>query len=155
TINNVPPQFDAGPDEVLTPVQAGAFSRLAIPFTDPGVDTWTGTVDFGDGSGVQALSVDQVTHKFSLNHTYTAEGTFPVTVSVSDGDPGGTTTDGFHVEVHLFSTPTVTVASSADPSVYGQGVTFTATVSPAAGPGTPAGSVAFYDGANLLDTEPL
>jgi hypothetical protein len=46
---------------------------------------------------------------------------------------------------------TTTLASSANPSTSGQGVTFTATVSPAAATGT----VAFFDGTNSLGTAPL
>jgi hypothetical protein len=45
---------------------------------------------------------------------------------------------------------TTTLTSSEQPSVYGQSVTFTATVSAASGPNTPAGTVQFsVDGANL------
>jgi hypothetical protein len=48
------------------------------------------------------------------------------------------------------------VASSANPSLYGQSVTLTATVSPVApGFGTPTGSVTFYDGSTTLGTAVL
>jgi hypothetical protein len=55
---------------------------------------------------------------------------------------------------------TTALASSVNPSVFGQSVTFTATVSAAApGAGTPTGTVSFYDGAtipmNLLGTGTL
>jgi hypothetical protein len=51
---------------------------------------------------------------------------------------------------------TTVVTSSANPSVYGQAVTFTATVNVVApGAGTPTGSVSFYDGATLLGTATL
>ena len=50
-VDNVPPAFEAGPDEALA-AGAGAFSRT-IAFTDPGVlDVHTVTVDYGDGSPV-------------------------------------------------------------------------------------------------------
>ncbi len=39
-------------------------------FTDLNSTSWTGTVDYGDGSGVQPLSIDQTNHTFSLNHLY-------------------------------------------------------------------------------------
>jgi hypothetical protein len=42
------------------------------------------------------------------------------------------------------------LASSANPSVYGQTITLTATVSPAGGSGTPTGSVTFKNGNALL-----
>jgi hypothetical protein len=48
------------------------------------------------------------------------------------------------------------VVSSVNPSVYGQSVIFTATVSVVApGAGTPSGSVQFFDGATSLGTVPL
>ncbi|HZS90342.1 MAG TPA: Ig-like domain repeat protein, partial [Chloroflexota bacterium] len=51
---------------------------------------------------------------------------------------------------------TTTVTSSANPSLLGQPVTFTATVSVVApGAGTPTGSVSFYDGTTLLGTAAL
>jgi len=51
-------------------------------FTDPGSDSWTATVDYGDGGGKTALSLTGKT--FALSHTYQAAGTFTVTVEVSD-----------------------------------------------------------------------
>ena len=50
----------------------------------------------------------------------------------------------------------VTVSSSVNPSVFGQSVTFTATVAAVApGAGTPSGTVAFKDGAATLSTVAL
>ena len=59
-------------------------------FTDPGADTWTATVDYGDGSGTGALALSGKT--FSLSHTYAAAGPFTVTVRVSDDDVTATRT---------------------------------------------------------------
>jgi hypothetical protein len=50
---------------------------------------------------------------------------------------------------NLVAATTTAVTSSADPSVFGQPVTFTATVS-TAGLGTPTGNVQFFDGPNPL-----
>jgi hypothetical protein len=47
------------------------------------------------------------------------------------------------------------LTSSANPSVSGQSVTFTATVSPATGTGTPTGTVTFKDGTTTLGTGTL
>ncbi len=49
----------------------------------------------------------------------------------------------------------VSLISSLNPSNLGQGVTFTATVTPASGTGTPTGSVTFNDGATVLGTGTL
>ena len=48
-----------------------------------------------------------------------------------------------------------TLVSSANPSVYGQAVTFTAQVTRTSGSGTPTGSVDFKDGTTLLQTVPV
>jgi hypothetical protein len=50
---------------------------------------------------------------------------------------------------------TTTIDSSVNPSVFGQAVTFTATVSAASGLGVPSGMVAFLDGMNSLGTGTL
>src|SRR5207247_593890 len=51
---------------------------------------------------------------------------------------------------------TAAVTSSANPSLFGQSVTFTATVAAVApGVGTPTGTVTFRDGANTLGTATL
>jgi len=53
-------------------------------FTDPGADTWTATVNYGDGSPTAPLALSGKT--FSLSHVYAAAGTFTVTVRVTDDD---------------------------------------------------------------------
>ena len=53
------------------------------------------------------------------------------------------------------SATTTVVSSSANPSVVGQPVTFTATVTPKTGSGTPAGSVIFEKGTATLCTFPI
>jgi hypothetical protein len=47
------------------------------------------------------------------------------------------------------------LASSTNPSVFGQAVTLTATVSPAGGGGVPSGTVTFMDGSSSLGSTPL
>jgi hypothetical protein len=81
---NTAPVVGAGVDATInegdTFLQAGSF-------TDPDNDTWTATVDYGDGSGVQALAL--VGKTFSLSHVYTDNGTYNVTVTVNDGTASG------------------------------------------------------------------
>ena len=59
-------------------------------FTDPGTDAWSGTVNYGDGSGAGSLSLANKT--FSLSHVYGSAGTFTVTVGISDDDATSTGT---------------------------------------------------------------
>jgi hypothetical protein len=102
-VTNVAPDFEAGTNETLLPPVAGAFSR-SLSFTDPGADFWSGTVNFGDGSGNQDLRVDQASKWFDLNHVYAADGTYSVSVTVRDDD-GGSLTDSFAVTVFLNTPP--------------------------------------------------
>jgi hypothetical protein len=51
-------------------------------FTDPGADSFTGTVSYGDGSATTALAISG--RSFSLSHTYAAPGSYTITVRISD-----------------------------------------------------------------------
>jgi uncharacterized repeat protein (TIGR01451 family)/uncharacterized repeat protein (TIGR02543 family) len=58
-------------------------------FTDPGADSpWTGTVNYGDGSGMQTLTINQANKTFNLSHQYNDNGTYNVQVCVKDKDNG-------------------------------------------------------------------
>src|SRR5262249_45172236 len=84
-VNNVAPMVHAGGDDTL---HLGAtFSRKGS-FTDPGIrDTWTATVDYGDGSGPQPLALNPG-KRFHLRHRYTQPGVHQVIVTVIDDDGG-------------------------------------------------------------------
>lgn len=51
-------------------------------FTDSDSTSWTAIVDYGDGSGIQPLMLSGT--NFSLSHVYKNNGTYTVTVSVTD-----------------------------------------------------------------------
>src|SRR5262249_52758464 len=103
TVNNVAPTVNAGPDG--TAVESAPTVGAPNPndfvgsgsFSDPGADTWTATVDYGDGSGAQPLSLG-ADKTFNLRHTYQQPGVFTVTVTVTDKD-GGVGTDTLQVTV--------------------------------------------------------
>jgi predicted extracellular nuclease len=117
TVNNVAPVVNAGPDAIV--LEGSTFTRSGS-FTDPGADTWTATVDYGDGSGVQPLLLNDKT--FVLSHVYANEGIYTVVVTVTDDD-GGVGTDTVTVVV-----PKLTLAMSADPATYsyqGQVIVYT------------------------------
>jgi DNA/RNA endonuclease G (NUC1) len=57
-------------------------------FSDPGADSWSGTVNFGDGPATP--SIDLTDKRFTLAHTYTTTGSFSVVVSVTDGEATST-----------------------------------------------------------------
>ena len=58
-------------------------------FTDPGADSWSAIVDYGDGSMPLALVLDART--FALTRTYAAAGTYVVTITVTDDDGAAST----------------------------------------------------------------
>ncbi len=67
-------------------------------FSDPGAnDTFTATVNYGDGTGNQQLSLNS-DRTFALSHAYASGGTFTVTVKVTD-ENGGVGTDTLQVVV--------------------------------------------------------
>jgi len=105
TVGNVPPVVDAGPDASIA--AGGTFSSSGS-FSDPGADAWTGTVDYGDGSGTQALPLN-ANKTFILNHPYGAAGNYTVTVTVKDNG-GGSGSDTALVTVKTSSCLTTLVA---------------------------------------------
>jgi len=92
-VANVDPQVDLGADDTAT---TGVEWTRSGSFADPGADSWTATVDWGEGDGPQPLSLSGT--DFELAHTFTAEGTATVTVAVTDDD-GGVGSDLIEVSV--------------------------------------------------------
>jgi Subtilase family/Bacterial Ig-like domain (group 3)/Bacterial cadherin-like domain/Bacterial Ig domain len=126
----------------------------------PGVGTPTGTVTFKDGSttlSTQTLSGGQATYTtaalsvatHSITATYSGDGNFNAT------GVGGSTAPTLNQVVNKADSLS-TVTSSVNPSVFGQSVTFTATVTAVSpGVGTPSGTVTFKDGSTTLSTQTL
>ncbi|MBI1765943.1 MAG: Ig-like domain repeat protein, partial [Acidobacteria bacterium] len=108
--------------------------------TLPGTGTPGGTVSVNDGTGGTCLATLPAT---SCLLTSTSAGIKTLTITYSgDGNFNGSNTTAGH-QVNAADT-TTTVSSSQNPSVFGQPVTFTATVAPVSpGGGTPTGSVTF------------
>ncbi len=86
-VANVTPVIAAFNGATLLP---GESYTAAGSFSDPGADSWTATVNYGDGSGVNGLALTG--KSFSLAHTYSAAGAFTVTVVVNDDDASATRT---------------------------------------------------------------
>ncbi|HEY6471930.1 MAG TPA: Ig-like domain-containing protein [Acidimicrobiales bacterium] len=122
----------------------------------PGAGNPTGLVTFYDGGtpiGTAALAVTSNGDQASIGLANLPQGTDTLTASY----PGDTnfvgSTSAPYTQVVSAAPPmtgtTTVVASSANPSSFGQGVTYTATVTAADGT-TPSGAVQFsVDGANL------
>jgi len=84
TVRNVPPRLFLGGAEV---VRAGELMRHAGHFTDPGADTFTATVDYGDGSGSQPLVI-LPGQTLAFEHRYATPGKYRVTVRYSTTTAG-------------------------------------------------------------------
>ena len=119
TVNNVAPTINAGTNASIG--EGSTFTRNGT-ITDPGVlDTLTGaTVDYGDGSGVQPLTV--TSGNFNLSHLYNDSGTFTVTLTATDSD-GGVGTTSFVITVNNLPP----VPNAGADATLGEGVQFTRT----------------------------
>ncbi len=150
TVQNVAPSVEAGEDAA---VEIGTSFVGSGSFSDPGkLDTWTATVDYGDGSGEQTLELNP-DQTFSLSHLYTGVGTYTVTITVTDDD-GGSGDDTVLVTV-VSASPSVDAGSDA---IVDEGSTFTSLGSffDPGGTETWTGTVDYGDGSEVqpLDLNP-
>ena len=99
--SNVGPTVNAGPDASVT---AGAAFTSSGSFSDDHPETVTATVDYGDGGGPVALTVNSVAGTFSLSHVYATAGSKTVTVKVTDAG-----------SLNATDTATVTVTEANNP----------------------------------------
>jgi hypothetical protein len=91
---SVTPLVSAGPDQFI---DAGALFQRLGSFVDAGQNQFTATVNYGDGTAAQPLALNP-DGTFLLAHVYAAEGSFVVTVTVSDGQ-GRTGSASFFADV--------------------------------------------------------
>ncbi len=134
--------------------QGVTFTATVSPVA-PGAGAPSGTVSFFDGTavlGTRALSGGQAT----LASASLAVGLHTITaVYGGDANFSGSTSGALTQTVNRASTPT-SLSSGPSVSVFGQGLTFTATVGAVApGAGTPSGTVSFFDGTAVLGTRTL
>jgi hypothetical protein len=123
-------------------------------FTNPAPDP------SGYGQGQTYLGYLNVSTDGSGNATFLASGLAATSagqwVSATATAPNGSTSDFAQDAIVTLVPTTTTVNSSANPSVFGQCINFTATIAPAVpGLGTPTGTVTFYDGMTAIGTATL
>lgn len=87
TVDNVAPELG---DFAGATLVAGETYTVSGSFTDPGADTWTVSIDWGDG-GVTSEAV-LAARSFSLSHVYATAGVYTVSVTISDGEGSSTRT---------------------------------------------------------------
>src|SRR5882672_1897832 len=113
--------------------------------------TPTGTVTFLDGAtGIGTGTLDS-SARAALSISSLAVGAHSITASYGGDTNFDSSSSSLLSQIVNKDAATVTLNSSANPSVFGQEVTFTATAAAAApGAGTVTGTVAFQDGATTL-----
>jgi uncharacterized protein (TIGR03437 family) len=116
----------------------------------------TGSVTFFDGATSLGAGSVNGSGQAAISTSFASAGGHSITaVYNSDATYASSTSSPSTQTVNAAST-TTTLASSGSPSVFGQSVTFTATVAAVApGAGTPTGSVQFKEGVNVLGTGTL
>jgi len=96
-LHNVDPSIDTFN---AFPRIAGEASRVGVEFSDPGtLDTFTVTIDWGDGSQNTVLLLPHI-QKIREGHRYMAPGQYKVDVTVQDDD-GGADEDSILFDVPL------------------------------------------------------
>ena len=146
----------AATSTVLTSSVNPSVAGQAVTFTAtvsaiaPGAGTPTGTINFEDGG----ITITGCGARAMAARVATCPVTFPLTgsqtitaVYSADANYTASTSASLTQTVNAGASKTV-ITSSVNPSVTGQSVTYTATVTPVApATGTPTGTITFKDGA--------
>ncbi|MCL4876277.1 MAG: DUF11 domain-containing protein [Anaerolineae bacterium] len=117
TVNNVAPTLSNV--AVTTPVDEGGVATLTGDITDPGTaDTFTLTINWGDGGPDEIVNLPAGSTTFNVTHTYiddhpttgTISDNFNISVSIEDDDTGSDT-DAVPLTVNN-AAPTLTVVGN-------------------------------------------
>jgi len=118
-----------------------------------GLTTASGTVNFQDGASVIGSGTLDGSGQTTFATSALSGGSHAITANyVGDTTHANSASAPLTQVVARLSTST-TVVSTLNPSVFGQNVTFNATVSAASG--SPTGTISFNDGASTLATVPV
>ncbi len=120
--------FTSAPDFSLPStfqfVEGGAQLSRTISFTDGGDDAWRATISFGDGSPDQVIDISGSIRSFPLDHTYSDNGSYPLTIQLQDLEDGLNTTRTSLVNV----TPLTALVNVFTTLTAVEGVAFNRTV---------------------------
>lgn len=114
-----------------------------------GAGTPIGSITFFDGpTSLGSATISGTTATLSLFNL--AIGSHPITAVYSGDNNFLTSTSASLNQVVNQATPLITLTPSANPSNFGDMVTFTSTISAPTTLGTPTGTITFFDGATSL-----
>lgn len=154
---NAPPTATVTLTSSSSTAEAGQTVTFTTTVSGNRSTTPTGNVSFYDGSTLlKTVSLSSVIAVGAAQATYSTStlsvGTHTIK-AVYSGDTTYPTNSATLTQTVTADTVNVCLTSSTNPSLVGQSVTFTATVTPAvAGSPTPSGSVTFKDGSAVLAT---
>jgi len=117
---------------VVASLAGGTLVDLGTPvtyngsFSDPGSDSWSGTISVNDGSDTATLPLIFDGKTFSTDYVFSREGIYDLTVRVRDDDGGTSFSDA--IAVTVFGPAALTVADVSQDEDAGV-MTFTVTLS--------------------------
>ncbi|MHB1021279.1 MAG: Ig-like domain repeat protein [Acidobacteriaceae bacterium] len=132
-----------------------------VTVTPPGINIPSGKVQFYDNGttllgtvpGPTSTNATNVSATYTLPLTSLTAGTYSIT-AVFAGDTYDNTSTSAPISQLVQDSTSLLLTSSLNPSTLNQAVTFTATLTDAAG-GTPTGNIVFYDGNTVISPVPL
>ena len=152
TVNKVPTTTSLTSSANPSSFNQAVTFTVTVRAATPGVSTVTGTVAFTDGGATLGTATLDSAGAASLTASSLASGTHTIIASYS-GDANFSASNSAPLsQVVGKMAATATLTSSANPSVFGQNVTFTITVAAASGSGTPTGAVSLQDGSGTMST---
>ncbi|UNZ21235.1 hypothetical protein HC362_33325 [Streptomyces sp. 891-h] len=144
----------SGPDPSVVG-QPVTFTTTVTPLA-PGAGTPTGTVTLNFGDGTSPITTPLTNGTATTTRPYTTSTSSPYTITATySGDTDFADSSGTDTHTVNRALTTTNLTTGPDPSVVGQPVTFTTTVTPLApGAGTPTGTVTlnFGDGTSPITT---
>lgn len=116
SVANVAPAVSYSPGDAT--IRLGQTFQGSVSFRDPGADSWSATVDYGDESNVESFPLSE--WSFPVGHRYARDGVYTVTVTVTDDDRGAGSVQ-FTVTVQTLQQTIAAIIESLD-AMAGSGV---------------------------------
>src|SRR5215471_6952621 len=148
-----PPPSSSVAVTAVSPASGTAKGGTRVTITCTGFTASPAATGVSFGGAAAQFTIDSGTQITATSPPGT--GTVHITVTTPAGTSAATVADQYRYTQSTTTRTTTALSSSANPSVPGQQVTFTATVSPASGTGMPTGTVAFSDSGSQIGTATL